>query len=63
MKTCGVLNSGIKLLFAVLFILTLINNSDCWPVFDKKQEQQFRKNCSEWIARISKVCVLLGQIV
>lgn len=27
---------------------------DCWPVFDKKQEQQFRKNCSEWIARISK---------
>ena len=40
-------------------ILTVITNSDCWPVFDKKQEQQFRKNCSEWIARISKVCVLL----
>ena len=28
---------------------------DCWPVYDKKQEQQFRKACSNWIARIAKV--------
>jgi len=27
---------------------------DCWPVYDKKQEQQFRKACSNWIARIAK---------
>ena len=61
MKSCAVLNSGIK--FAVLLILVISHsgiNSDCWPVFDKKQEQQFRKTCSEWVARISKVCVLLG---
>ena len=28
---------------------------DCWPVYDKKLEQQFRKTCSNWIARIAKV--------
>ncbi|CAI8048315.1 HAUS augmin-like complex subunit 6, partial [Geodia barretti] len=27
---------------------------DCWPVYDKKQEAQFRKVCSNWMTRISK---------
>ena len=29
---------------------------DCWPVFDKKQEQIFRKKCCIWLADIAKVC-------
>ena len=28
---------------------------DCWPIFDKKQESQFRKACSNWLAKIAKV--------
>lgn len=32
------------------------NYRDCWPVYDKKLEQQFRKACSHWFARIAKVC-------
>ena len=31
---------------------------DCWPVYDKKQEAQFRKVCSNWLAKISKVSPL-----
>ncbi|KAL5482190.1 hypothetical protein EMCRGX_G022485 [Ephydatia muelleri] len=27
---------------------------DCWPVYDKKQEQQFRKTCANWLAKIAK---------
>jgi hypothetical protein len=27
---------------------------DCWPVHDKKQDQMFRKRCSNWVAAISK---------
>jgi HAUS augmin-like complex subunit 6 len=27
---------------------------DCWPVLDKKQEQQFRKTCTLWLSRIAK---------
>jgi HAUS augmin-like complex subunit 6 len=27
---------------------------DCWPIFDKKQEQQFRKACAQWLAQIGK---------
>ena len=30
---------------------------DCWPVYDKKQEQLFRKKCTSWLATISKVGV------
>nr|XP_006814144.1 PREDICTED: uncharacterized protein LOC100366745 [Saccoglossus kowalevskii] len=29
---------------------------DCWPVADKKQEQQFRKTVSNWIQHIAKEC-------
>ena len=28
----------------------------CWPVGEKKQEQEFRKICNNWLAEISKVC-------
>ena len=28
---------------------------DCWPVYDKKQEAQFRKACANWLTRIAKV--------
>ena len=27
---------------------------DCWPVRDKKEEQQFRKVCHTWLSEISK---------
>ncbi|XP_028407045.1 HAUS augmin-like complex subunit 6 [Dendronephthya gigantea] len=27
---------------------------DCWPVQDKKMEQEFRKSCNSWLTRISK---------
>ena len=33
----------------------LINCRDCWPIFDKKQETQFRRACSNWLAKIAKV--------
>ena len=26
----------------------------CWPVSDKKQEQQFRRVCSDWLTEIAK---------
>lgn len=31
---------------------------DCWPVYDKKQEQLFRKGCCNWIASIAKVSAM-----
>ncbi|CAB3997835.1 HAUS augmin-like complex subunit 6, partial [Paramuricea clavata] len=27
---------------------------DCWPVRDKKMEQEFRKSCNSWLTKISK---------
>lgn len=35
--------------------ISLILCRDCWPVYDKKLEQQFRKACSNWLTRIAKV--------
>ena len=29
---------------------------NCWPVTDKKEEQQFRKVCIAWLTDIAEVC-------
>lgn len=28
---------------------------DCWPVYDKKQDQVFRRKATNWITSIAKV--------
>lgn len=40
----------------ILFKVHLSIFRDCWPVRDKKMEQDFRKSCNSWLARLSKVC-------
>ena len=35
----------------------------CWPYFDKKQEQEFRKVCTNWITMIAKVRVINKSIM
>ena len=33
---------------------------DCWPVYDKKQEQAFRKKCVQWFTAIARDCPQSG---
>lgn len=69
MKRCAMINSGRNITVlesihcVIVCVPAVVTNSDCWPVLDKKQEQQFRKISSEWISRISKVCVLLEYLL
>ena len=45
--------------FIFKYEMTYLNWSlsirDCWPIFDKKQEFQFRKVCNTWLTSIQKV--------
>ena len=53
---------GMEVILHYLFsqldsLLTYERFRDCWPVYDKKQEQLFRRQCVNWLASIAKVSI------
>ena len=52
----GELNSDGKVLsFCDMVLKWSLCCRYCWPYFDKKQEQEFRKTCTNWVTKIAKV--------
>ena len=43
----------------MFYVRVLVIRRGCWPIYDKKQEQQFRKACAQWLGQIAKVNSLL----
>ena len=44
----------VSILYYTILYYTILYR-DCWPIYDKKQEQDFRKTCVSWLGDIAKV--------